>query len=231
MTSSLMLSSGMNLGESIYPEMIQIGGVTLPLSGMIGTALVLILLLVAYFIRRSMKNWQDTPRGLQDVIELIVDTVHNFANDKVSPYADALAPFTLTFMVYILFGTCIELFGIPPITKDINCALALGLTSFVIVNVMALRVLGLHGRIKHLATPSAVVLPIKVLTDCIAPLSMTLRLFANILVGYLIMHLIYLFCPVILPGILSVYFTLLHAAIQCYVFGTLNLNYVQEALE
>ena len=128
MTSSLMLSSGMNLGESIYPEMIQIGGVTLPLSGMIGTALVLILLLVAYFIRRSMKNWPDTPRGLQNVIELIVDTVHNFANDKVSPYADALAPFTLTFMVYILFGTCIELFGIPPITKDINCALALGLT-------------------------------------------------------------------------------------------------------
>ena len=75
------------------------------------------------------------------------------------------------------------------------------------------------------------VLPIRVLTDCVAPVSMALRLFANVLVGGVIMKLVYAAMPFVLPAALSVYFNLIHAAIQTYVFGLLTLTYVSEATE
>lgn len=229
MNFGLFLSSDM--AQSLYPEKVIIGGIVIPTSAVYGTVMVLLILVGCYFIRRRIPKWEDEPTGLQNAVEMIIDAVRGFTDEKVHPLTDSLAPFTLAFMTYILLGSWVELLGVSPITRDINCALALGLTSFTLVNITALKALGPLGRIKHLASPMAVVLPIRVLTDCISPLSMTLRLFANILVGYMIMHLVYQLFPVLLPAVLGAYFTILDAAIQSYVFGTLNLNYTQEALE
>ena len=60
---------------------------------------------------------------------------------------------------------------------------------------------------------------------------MALRLFANVLVGSIIMKLVYAAIPVVLPAALSVYFNLIHVAIQTFVFGLLTLNYTMEATE
>jgi F-type H+-transporting ATPase subunit a len=79
--------------------------------------------------------------------------------------------------------------------------------------------------------PVAAVAPIRVLTDCITPLSMAIRLFANVLAGSIIMKLIYAVMPVILPAALSAYFNVLHVGIQTFVFGLLPLMYMGEALE
>lgn len=99
------------------------------------------------------------------------------------------------------------------------------------MNVTALKEFGLRVRIKRMASPIFIVMPIRVLTDCVAPISMALRLFANVLVGSIIMKLVYAAIPVVLPAALSVYFNLIHVAIQTFVFGLLTLNYTMEATE
>ena len=73
--------------------------------------------------------------------------------------------------------------------------------------------------------------PIKVMTDMIAPVSMGIRLFSNVLVGGVIMQLIYAVVPIVLPAVIASYFNLLHVMIQTFVFGLLSLTYISEAVE
>ena len=74
-------------------------------------------------------------------------------------------------------------------------------------------------------------MPIRILTDLIAPCSIAIRLFANIMVGGIIMQLIYAVAPIILPAIVASYFNVLHVGIQTFVLGLLTLVYVSEAIE
>ncbi|NLG24218.1 MAG: F0F1 ATP synthase subunit A, partial [Clostridiales bacterium] len=82
-----------------------------------------------------------------------------------------------------------------------------------------------------MARPMAAVFPIKLVTDCIAPFSMGIRLFSNVLVGGVIMQLIYKVVPIVLPAIVASYFNILHVGIQTFVFSLLSLIYIGEAVE
>ena len=216
---------------SIFPEKFYVFGVNVGKSVVIGwivTAVVLVLLVLA---RLYIRHFKERPKGLQNLLELAVDGVYSFTKSHLGAAADFAAPFTLTFMVYIFSMTFIEIFGISPATEAINCTVAIGLCSFLSVNIIGIRQRGLRGRIKGMCNPSPVVLPIKILTDCIAPFSMGIRLFANVLVGGVIMSLVYMACPYVLPAPISAYFNVLHIGIQTFVFALLFLTYSGEALE
>ena len=189
------------------------------------TGLVLINILVV----RRMKP---VPTGAQNVVELVVDGMHRWAEGKIGHAADFVAPVSMTLMTYVFFNTIVELFGLPPATEDINCTFAMGLCTFITVNVSGFKFRGgLRGRIQGLSNPSAIVMPIRILTDFIAPCSIAIRLFANIMVGGIIMQLIYAVVPIILPAVVASYFNVLHVGIQTFVLGLLTLVYVSEAIE
>lgn len=221
----------MELEISLFPKEFYIGGVNVGLSVVMAWAVVALLLVALFFINRRIKRFTERPKGAQVLIEMAVDGIHSFAKSKVGHCADFVAPITMTLMLYVFFTTFIELFGFAPATEDINCTLALGVFSFISVNVAGIHFKGVKGRIKGLATPSAVALPIRVLTDCIAPCSMAIRLFANVMVGGVIMQLIYMVIPVVVPAALAAYFNVLHVMIQTFVFGLLSLTYTSEAVE
>jgi len=221
----------MSIEVSLYPEPFVIMGVNVGLSVVVAWCVLAALLILLLFLRSRISRFTDEPRGLQSALELIVDGVTRFAEGKVGSHARLMAPLALTLMTYVSAVTLVELFGIPPPTEDINCTFALGLCSFIGVNAAGFGAKGFGGRIKSLASPSPVVFPIKVLTDCIAPCSMAIRLFANIMVGSVIMQLVYKAMPIVLPAALSAYFNLLHVGIQTFVFGLLALTYAGEAVE
>lgn len=222
----------MNLKVNLYPEHYYVFGINVGLSVVIAWGVLAILILALIAIRIFViPKFQKTPRGIQNVLELAVDGVYNFAKNKVGHDAARLvAPMTMTFMTYIFFTTFVELFGLPPATEDLNCTIAMGLLSFFTVNIVAIKCAGLKRRLKNLATPKAVIAPIRVLTDCIAPFSMAIRLFANVLVGGVIMQMIYSLIPIVLPAAVASYFSLAHVGIQTFVFGLLFLTYVSEAV-
>ncbi len=216
---------------SIMPHRVELLGMQIGVSVIVGWAVTLLLLILLLSLRGRIERFTDKPKGLQNVLEMIVESIYNFAHGKVGHNADFVAPVVLTLMSYVAMATLVELFGLPPATEDLSCTLALGLVTFALVNVTAIREFGVKVRIKRLATPTAVVLPIRVLTDCVAPVSMALRLFANVLVGGIIMKLIYAVIPLVVPAVLSIYFNLIHVGIQTFVFGLLTLNYISEATE
>ena len=222
----------MDLKVSLYPEHFYVFGINVGLSVVIAWGVLAVLILVLIAIRIFViPRFQKTPKGIQNVLEIAVEGVYNFAKNKVGHDAAAyVAPMAMTFMTYIFFTTFVELFGLPPATEDLNCTIAMGLLSFFTVNIVAIKCAGLKRRLKNLANPKAVIAPIRVLTDCIAPFSMAIRLFANVLVGGVIMQMIYSLIPIILPAAVASYFSVAHVGIQTFVFGLLFLTYVSEAV-
>jgi F-type H+-transporting ATPase subunit a len=186
------------------------------------------LTLLHFLVVRRMRQ---TPVGVQNVLELAVDGVYRWSAGKVGHASEFVAPMIATSMTYVFSTTVIELFGIPPATEDINCTFAMGLCTFLLVNVTGLKYRGIKGRIHGLCTPSPIVLPIKILTEFIAPCSIAIRLFANIMVGGIVMQLIYAAMPIILPAFVASYFNVLHVGIQTFVLGLLTLIYVSEVVE
>lgn len=219
------------LDISIYQKPFEIFGVNVGFSVVVAWCVIAALIVLLLFVRRAAGRFQEVPHGFQNVIEFAVEGIYDFARSKVGRHADSIAPFALTFIFYIFFTTIIDLFGIPPATEDINCTFALGLCSFIMVNVEALRFKGLKGRIKALAAPVPYALPIRILTDCVAPVSMGIRLFANVFVGGVIMQLVYMVFPLVVPAILASYFNVLHIGIQVFIFAMLSLTFAGEAVE
>ena len=216
---------------SIFPHSFYLFGINIGLSVVIAWAVLAVLIVALLLLNRRIRRFEEVPHGLQTLLEMAVDGVHKFAADKVGHCADFVAPMTMTMMLYVFFTTFVELFGLPPATEDINCTFALGLFSFLCVNVTGFRFKGVRGRIHTLASPSPVALPVRVLTDMIAPCSMGIRLFANVLVGGVVMQLIYSVVPLVVPAAIAAYFNVLHVMIQTFVFSLLSLIYTGEAVE
>ena len=222
----------MNLKVSLYPEPFELFGINVGLSVIIAWAVIGILLLLLLLNRfLVIPKFKKSPKGIQNLEEMAIEGVYKFTKGKVGQHAaDFVAPVALTFICYVFFTTVVELFGFPPATEDLNCTISLGLFSFDMVNIIAFKYAGFKGRLKNLASPVAVVAPIRLMTDCINPFSMGIRLFANVLVGGVIMQLIYALVPVILPAAVASYFSFLHVGIQTFVFSLLFLIYVSEAV-
>ncbi|MDR2888217.1 MAG: F0F1 ATP synthase subunit A, partial [Lachnospiraceae bacterium] len=72
---------------------------------------------------------------------------------------------------------------------------------------------------------------VKVLDLVVRPMSLCLRLFGNILGGYIVMTLIYQAFPAIVPAVVGVYFDLFDGGLQAYVFIFLTMLYISEAVE
>lgn len=216
---------------SIEAHHVRFFGMEVGLSVVMGWFVVLLLIALCLFINRSVRRFSEKPTGMQNVVEMVVEGIYSFSRSRVGHNADFCGPVVLTLMLFVAAGTLVELFGLPPATEDLSCTLALGLVTFALVNITAVKEFGVAGRIKRLASPMFFVLPIRVMTDCVAPISMALRLFINIMVGGIVMKLVYAAIPLVLPAVLSAYFNLVHVAIQTFVFGLLTLNYTMEATE
>ncbi|MDD3336299.1 MAG: F0F1 ATP synthase subunit A [Eubacteriales bacterium] len=223
----------MQLEVSLYPEPFYVGGVNVGLSVLMGwcaLAIVIVgLVLLNLLVVRRMKA---VPSGAQNVLELMVDGAYRWCSGKVGDSANVITPVVLTLMTYVFLTTIAEMFGLPAATQDLNCTIAIGLCVFVTVNVAGLKHHhGLKGRIKGLCSPSPIVFPIRVVTDCIAPCSVAIRLFANVMVAGIVMQLIYAVVPIALPAAFAAYFNIFDAGIQTFVIGLLTIIYTSEAIE
>lgn len=221
------------LEVSLYPTPYYLFGVNVGLSVVVAWCVMALLLtgltLMYFLVVRKMKP---VPAGAQNVVEFMVEGMHKWAEGKVGHAAALIGPVGMALMVYVFFNSIIEMFGFPPPTQDINCTFAVGLCTFVTFNVAGFKYRGgLRGRIRGLSTPTPIVMPIRMITDMIAPCSMAIRLFANIMVGSIIMDLIYMVAPIILPAVVASYFNVFDAGIQTFVIGMLTIVYTSEAVE
>lgn len=202
--------------------------------GLISAYTVTAILLVAAAIIRifAIPRFKDIPGKFQSVIEKIVEFFIDMAKGSSPHRSGFVGAYIFSAGLYIFFGTLFELFGIQAVSAegksvtlsapiaDINAAIAMGVLSYLVILGAGIVCNGFKGALG-------------VLKDFSLPISMSFRLFGALLSGLLVTELVYYYISLsfVLPVIVGILFTLLHAIIQTYVLTTLVSVFYGEAVE
>jgi F-type H+-transporting ATPase subunit a len=198
-----------------------------------------VLIVFSFIVTRSLR---EKPRGFQVLLEAGIGFLDSLSREQFGKRSRVFAPYIGTIFLFLLVANIIPVFSpitvfgreppflIKPPARDINLPSALALLSIFIVLVSGLRVRGFKGWCRNLLYPVPMMLPFNLLEYIIRPLSLCLRLYGNILGGFIIMMLIEAVFPIVLPVALSLYFDFLDGLIQALVFTFLTTLFIAEAV-
>ena len=198
----------------------------------------LVLLLLAFL---STVNAERIPHGFQNFMEAAVDFITDIAKDQLgeSFYREWI-PFigTLFFFIFgcnwagaIIPWKLIELpegeLAAP--TNDINTTVALALLTSLAYFSAGLSKKG-FGYFKRYIQPIPLLLPINILEDFTKPLSLSFRLFGNVLADELTVTVLTSLVPLVIPLPIML-LGIFAGSVQALIFSTLAAAYIAEALE
>ncbi len=181
---------------------------------------------------RTVKHATEVPGAFQNLLELIVEKLDHMVDGAMGKHAVTFRNYIGTIFIFILISNFSGLFGLRPPTADYGVTFALGLITFTTIHYNKFKHQKVIGVIKGLGEPWPFWAPINVIGDVAVPISLSLRLFANVLSGVVMMALIYGLLSkvaIIWPAALHVYFDLFSGSIQTYVFCMLTMTYVADA--
>jgi F-type H+-transporting ATPase subunit a len=195
--------------------------------------LVVVIIMVLFAFLRS-KLSADKPGRLQLTFEAIYGFISGQAHDAVEHGASKYVPFIGTLFIFVLFMNLIGVipgFESPTMTPAVPAGLAVA--AFLYYNAMGFRELGTLTYLKHFVGPIwqlfFIMIPIEVISHLARPLSLTIRLFANMFAGEKVtmtfLSLTYLFLPAVFMG-LHVFV----AFLQAFIFMLLTVIYVSGAV-
>lgn len=200
--------------------------------------IVTITLLIFFFIGGQVfKHAKEIPGGLQCALEMMVEFLDGITDNAMGNKGKGFRNYIGVLFVFILFSNISGLLGLRPPTADYGVTLPLGLITFVLIRANELKYNNLWAIWKDKCSPLPpwlpIWLPINIISDVAVPISLSLRLFANILSGLVMMTLVYgLLSKIAIgwPAALHVYFDLFSGAIQTYVFCMLTVTYIGSAI-
>ena len=234
---SILLSSGSDIDIMVHGLFsYELFGHTFWITTTHVSILIVMIILIGFSVaaNRAMKHASEVPGGFQNVVELIVEKLDGMIDSTMGKSAPAFRNYIGTIFIFILVCNISGLFGLRPPTADYGTTLALGLMTFTLITFNKFKHQKVKGVIKGLCDPWPIWAPINIIGDVAVPISLSLRLFANVLSGVVMMALIYGLLgkiAVIWPAALHVYFDLFSGAIQTYVFCMLTMTYVNDAIE
>ena len=194
---------------------------------------ILSIIVFSIFANRAMKHATEVPGTFQNIVELIVELLDKLVESTMGKNAPKFVNYISTIFIFILLSNISGLFGLRPPTADYGVTLPLGIMTFALIHFNKIKHQKVIGVLKGLCEPWPIWAPINVIGDVAVPISLSLRLFANILSGTVMMALVYTLLSKIAigwPAVLHVYFDLFSGAIQTYVFCMLTMTYVSDAI-
>ena len=191
------------------------------------------------------------PGRFQAAAEMAYQTVMNMCVDTIGPEGRAFFPFVFTLFFFILFG---NLLGVWPydftFTSHIAVTLAMALFVVILVTVVALRIHGWHffSYFMPAGVPVALaplLIPIEIISYLSRIISLSVRLFANMMAGHVMLEVFGAFVVMlggagllgIIPAgvslsvnVILIGFEILVATLQAYVFAILTCIYLHDAV-
>ncbi|MEL7047996.1 MAG: F0F1 ATP synthase subunit A [Pseudomonadota bacterium] len=217
--------------------------------------MVIAVALISLFLILAMGGRNLVPTRLQSVAELIYEFVRDTVRENVGPNGMQFFPLVFSLFIFVLVLNLLGMIPIPGVTFTVTSHLA-------VTAAMAALVIGIvivYGFYKHglgflgLFVPSGVpgwLLPLMVVIEVISfisrPVSLSVRLFANMLAGHIALKIFASFVGLLLgagifgillsplPLLLTVALTALEvlvAVLQAYVFAVLTCIYLNDAVE
>jgi F-type H+-transporting ATPase subunit a len=186
-------------------------------------------------------NLQQVPKGLQNFVESVFEYVSGIAQDQIGEYEyRPWVPFVGTLFLFIFVANWLgalvpwKLITSPKDelaapTNDINTTVALSILTSISYFYAGVKAKGL-GFFAGYISPTPIFLPINILEDFTKPLSLSFRLFGNILADEIVVSVLCLLVPLFLPLPVMV-LGLFASSVQALVFSTLSAAYIGESIE
>lgn len=233
--TALVLDSGNNVDFFIHSFYeFKLFGQTVSINTtMVCTAVVFlaILALILVFRHEIMKDY-DEPNTIQNIAEMLVETLDKMVEGSMGEKrAPKYRNYVEMLMIFLVVSNTSGLFGLRPPTADFATTFALALITFVMIEYAWIRYKG-PAFFKDLLEPFPIFLPVNIISEFATPVSMSLRLFGNVLSGTIMLSLWYTLLPwfvkIGIPTFLHTYFDLFSGLIQTYVFGMLTMTFVTD---
>ncbi len=217
----------MDMDFGIVP-VFELGGIEIT-NTMVNTWVIMaFLIIIAVLVRMNLTR---VPGRLQLVAELIVQGSQWLVDNTMGEGRRGFAPYTMTLALFLVCANLSGLVALRQPTADLNVTFALALITFFLVHWHGFKAKGGLGYLKSYFEPLAFMFPINVISEIALPVSLSFRLFGNMLGSVIIMALLYSFAPVIVPFIGHAYFDIFAGLIQTFIFVMLTLTFIVLKME
>ena len=192
----------------------------------------LLLLGLGFLASRSISL---VPAGAQNVFEMLVGSLEEFMVEITGEEGRAFFPFIATLFIFIL--TC-NLMGLIPgffsATANINTPLSMALCTFIFTHYLGVKYHGVKY-IKHFLGPipwlAPLFFPIEIIGHCARVLSLTLRLFGNIMGEDLVLAILLLLAGKFLAPLPMMFLAVFTSTVQAFIFTLLSMMYFAGSME
>lgn len=183
-----------------------------------------ILLPLAYIISKRLNL---VPHGAQHVPELIADFFNNLLDETVGKKGRKYLPLVGTLFIFILFLNFAWFIpGMMPPTTDLSTTLAFALVTIVIVQLIGVKDGGgIKGYIMHFFQPNPALFPLNMLSELVKPVSLSLRLYANMFGEKTVVTVLFLMIPFLSP-VPVMLLGIIMGLVQALVFSLLTVIYI-----
>jgi len=228
--------AAVEVGEHLYWN---IAGLTVHGQVLLVTWLVIAIILTITVL--GTLNLEQVPKGLQNFVEAVFEYVAGIAKDQMGEYEyRGWVPLVGTLFIFIFVANWLGALvpwkliklsegELAAPTNDINTTVALSLLTSLSYFYAGFKAKGL-GFFARYISPTPIFLPLNILEDFTKPLSLSFRLFGNILADEIVVSVLCLIAPLFVPlpvmalGIFA-------SSVQALVFATLTAAYITESIE
>lgn len=192
----------------------------------------IILVLFSILATRKMK---EIPEGLQNIFEAIIEGIDGLVEDMLGHNAKKFFPLIATLGLFILLSNLIGLipqFKSP--TSSLNATVPFALITFFTIHFSGIKERGLKKYIHHYAGDvlwmAPIMIPIHIIGELAKPVSLSVRLFGNIMGEDIVLAVLFLLVPLIIP-IAMMCLAIFTSLIQSFIFMMLTMLYIGQFIE
>ena len=201
------------------------------------------------YVNRKLKDFDplSQPGGVVLLVLMYAQMIDNMVKSKTDDeVAKKLTPYIMTVAAYIFLANIAGLFSLETPTSNYSVTLVLAAITCVLIEVYSAKARGVKGYIKSWFEPMAPFVVLNFMSKFSTLLSLSLRLFGNILSGGILMSVIYQMLAsisrmipvigkfnivgVIVAPVLHFYFDLFSGVMQAFIFITLTISFIAKEL-
>lgn len=171
------------------------------------------------------------PRGWQNILEMAIVALLEQIETNMGAKGKRLAPLIITLFLFLLISNWLGLIpGFTSPTSDLNTTLGLALMVISMVHVLAIVNKGPARYLKHYFEPFVPFVIINLIEELAKPITLSFRLFGNILAGEVLLIILGLLVPYVVPT-LWLGFSVFVGLIQAFIFTMLSMSYLANSVQ
>jgi F-type H+-transporting ATPase subunit a len=193
------------------------------------------ILIVCFIISRKPTK---VPGKLQVIAEAIVSGINGLTESTMGGDKMYFASYMLSLFMFLGIANLTGLVGLRQPTADLTVTLTLALITFFMTQFFAIKANKIGGYLKGFLQPMPFLLPINIIGEIANPISLSFRLFGNMLGGLIIMELLYAalmavtpFIALVIPLPFNFYFDVFAGLLQSFIFVMLSMVFIAMAMD